>query len=329
MFVFSLFALPVGRHDDGSRESGELCLLVLPGGSPVSDEMRIVLLEDGISVSGEQFSVRVNVDSLSCSGLEDHFEVLEVVAGDEDALSLEGRGADLCGNGVSVERSSSLLEQGHDLDVDLSHAEGVLQELVDVRGGLLRGQEGERFLDESEDLVVHLSENLGVLAVGAESLEAVCDELLHSEGVLVRSESFHPLDDSDGLSLCGQVLNGVELCVDGLRPGLRVYVSPVGLDALLLGELLEGGLCLGDVLGGLDAELVEEAVFVEIDVGQGREHSLENEEVHLEVFGGSEKAVLVHEVGEDLELVHEIILLGGNGRSLSADTFFILFLFYF
>ena len=56
----------------------------------------------GIGVAGQHFTVGVDVDALALCLLEQFFEVFQVVAGDDDALALDRRDADLRRLGMAV-----------------------------------------------------------------------------------------------------------------------------------------------------------------------------------------------------------------------------------
>ena len=66
----------------------ELLHLVLPRRAVVAVEVWLYFLSSGYPCVGQHLAVRVDVDALALGLLEQHLEVLEVVAGDEDRLAL-------------------------------------------------------------------------------------------------------------------------------------------------------------------------------------------------------------------------------------------------
>ena len=66
----------------GAGEGVELLGLVLPGAAVVAHQV-LVLLQARIGVAGEHLAVGVDVDALALGLLEQLFEVLQVVAGDQ------------------------------------------------------------------------------------------------------------------------------------------------------------------------------------------------------------------------------------------------------
>ena len=105
-------------------------LLLLPPGVAVVAHQVIVLLERGIVVSRQHLTVGVDVDTGILALLEQLFQVLEVVSGDQDAGASADADVHLGQLGLAVSRGVRLVEQGHDGDGGLACLHHHLDHLV-------------------------------------------------------------------------------------------------------------------------------------------------------------------------------------------------------
>ena len=87
----------VGGHQDGPGKFGEFLVLVLPGRPVVAVEMGI-FFQLRIAVGGQHLAVGIDVDALAF-GLLRSFQVLEIMAGDQDGLAFLVPQRDLGGTG--------------------------------------------------------------------------------------------------------------------------------------------------------------------------------------------------------------------------------------
>ena len=85
----------VGGHQDGPGKFGEFLVLILPGGPVMAVEMG-VFFQSRIAVGGQHLAVGVNVDPFPFGLFEQLFQVLQVMAGDQDGLAF------LCPRGTLV-----------------------------------------------------------------------------------------------------------------------------------------------------------------------------------------------------------------------------------
>ncbi len=144
-------------------------------------------------MAGQHLAVRVDVDAFALRLPEHFFEVLEVVAGDDDALALDRRDADLRRLGMAVGLRIGGVQQLHRLEIDLARLERARQEFIGI-GGLTR-QVVEHFLDGGVVRLVLLAQDLGMVGVRGDALEPVHDQLLQTRDR--RTEFLHAFIDAD------------------------------------------------------------------------------------------------------------------------------------
>ena len=70
-------------HQNTSRKIIELFLLILPRSAKVSDEMRI-FFQAFIAVSRKHFSMSINIHAGSCALLQQHFQIMKIVSGNNN-----------------------------------------------------------------------------------------------------------------------------------------------------------------------------------------------------------------------------------------------------
>jgi hypothetical protein len=282
----------VRRDQDRAVEPLELLPLERPGAAVVPDEVA-VLRKARVGVRREHLAVGVDVDARSAGLFEEVGEVLEVVAGDQDARPRACGGTDRRDRRRPVDSGVRRIEEGEDLHADLAAREHVADHLLD---GEVLQRGGEPLLHEGHDLLVLVAEDGGVMRVGADPFEPVDEEVAERLEVDV-----HVLPCGDDL-LC--------LCRDRFRarrrPGAgRGLRTPGGREGVAdTGRLLDRAL---------------EPRGVEVHVGQGRKKALRDELPCLRV-----PAALLHRrevpYREPLEGVDQDVLEPGGLPILAADT---------
>ncbi|MGC4119087.1 MAG: hypothetical protein QM765_31885 [Myxococcales bacterium] len=259
-----------------------------------------------VAVGGEHLAVGVDVDALALGLLEQELEVLEVVAGDEDGLALDRGDAHRGGDRVAVGAGVGVVEERHDLEVELAHAQGGGQQLLGLEA--LLGGQVEQLVEEPVDLARLAAEDGGVLGVGGGALEPVEDELGQAGRVLADAGDLGL--DGGGASLGEQalaVLGGdegggpVELLGRGLLLVARRGVERAGL-LQRLAQVAEDG---------------DEVVGVEVDVGDRGEQRLDHRAAErVVVLAEHVGAVGVHR--DALGGVDHQVLQGAGDRVLAA-----------
>ena len=187
-------------------------------------EVRI-LLQAGIAVGGQHLAVGVDVDALALALLQDLFQVQEIVAGDQDGLALLVPQGHLGGHRVAVAAGVARVQQLHGPEVDLAAFQHQAQQVVQAQ--VLAGDGGQALVDEGIDLVVFLAQDLGVIGVGADPLDAEEQGVFEGEDIGVRRGiGFQP----HRLALLEQALHG-GLGLKGGRAGAEIgTLPPAALD---------------------------------------------------------------------------------------------------
>jgi len=102
----------VGGHQDGPWKRIELLHLVLPCAAVIADQV-LVLLEPRISVGGKHLAVSINVDSGPLGLLEQRFEIIKIVPGDENRLARHRSDANRRRFGPAEPRDVSFVQDFH------------------------------------------------------------------------------------------------------------------------------------------------------------------------------------------------------------------------
>ena len=194
----------------------------------------------------------VDVDALAVGLVEEHLEVVEVVAGDDDEGALDVAGLDDGRLGVAVGAGVGGVEDLHALEVRLPELEDEAEPLVD---GVVVAQRLHALLEPGGDDGVGLAEDAGVVRVGGHSAKAEEQRRAQRDDVLVAMKEIRRLELGGAAVLVdlgldardhGRVVRRVEVDVgDAHEQG--VHEEGFALDA--------GGLAFkragqGDELGG-------------------------------------------------------------------------------
>eukprot|EP01084_Bolivina_argentea_P262773 444512_1 len=304
----------VGGHEDRAGEVRELDGLAHPGATEVTDQV-LEGVEVGVGVAGQHLTVGVDVDAQGLRLLEEALQDDEVVARHEDALTGGGHVGHL-GDGGHTEGLVGVAQQGHGGDVDLAGLEAHAQALAQVEALVARHQV-QGAVDELVDLLVLLVVHQAVVGVGGDALEAVDQHLGDTRGGL-----------SVGVDEAAQDTDVLALVDEGLDVAGRL--------ALIHGGHRDGGLLDGSLARGLAGLLVshaglgagtahvlenhDEALGVEVDVGQGGEHGVQSQAVQLVHLGRVHQSQLVEVEAKDLAAVDREVLQGGDLGGLAADA---------
>jgi hypothetical protein len=288
----------VGGEENGAIEGGELFALLPPSVAVVADEV-LVLLECRVIVGGKHLAVGVNIDAFAFGLFEQHFEVLEIVAADEDAGTAAAFNRHFGHFGVPVGAGVGGVKLSHRLHTVLAGAEREGDEAFDIE--LVDGEGGHGVAHEAVEIEIFVAETLGVFHVGSHALEAVDDEF--GERTLV-----------------------------GVGFGQNAYFSGFGVVGFAAGAPGHG---IGCGHGGEGTEAfgqgiaeVETAInacgnafVVEIGVGDGAEQGIGVEVID---FGGDVLAVAAKFAFEHGDAAHhkeEQVLKTGGGGFLAANAF--------
>ena len=225
----------------------------------------IIFLEGGVVVGREHLAVRVDVHAGSLGLDEQLFEVLQVVAADENGGVAPHSDVYFAYLRMAVGGGVGLVQQGHGLDRRLAGFEHQGDHLVnrEVLGG-----RSQSLHDEIADLVTGEPQDGGVLGVGRDPLQPEDQQVLQRADVLVfRGQNSHG---------CGLFREGGRIV---RVPGGRVVQRLVEAAAVLfLVCFHEPGLELFAPREGL-LDGSHEALVVPVGVGDGHEKPLDDEEV--------------------------------------------------
>ncbi len=154
-------------HEDGTVEGLKLLLLFPPGIAVVAHKIG-VLLEGRVVVSRQHLRVGVDVHSGSLGLLQEHLQVPQVVAGDQDARVLPHADVDPGDLRVSVGGGVGLVQQGHARKRRIFRSPGQKQPDRPVsRSSSVAARARWR---KSVHLFVLVQQGVGVLGVGGQAL---------------------------------------------------------------------------------------------------------------------------------------------------------------
>ena len=286
----------VRRQDDRAVERFELFLLLPPSIAVVADEV-LVVLELRIVVSRQHLAVRVDVDARAFRLLKQHLEVAQIMARDQDARVLAHAEVNLRDFWITVSLRVRRIEQSHAVDAELARLECESRQLLSRLAVVEQARECR--LDECIDGLVLLIEDVGVLDIGSEALEAVRRELAQAADILVlRGE------DADLLGLLVKAVAAVAV----ERCFRQVLTARERCEALSLD--------LQRRLDGLD-----DGLAVEVRVRDRDEEVLRHEVVDLASNLLALSAQARRDSGEAFRHVDEQVLHRCDFRLLAADAY--------
>ncbi|KAF5060555.1 hypothetical protein DSECCO2_324580 [anaerobic digester metagenome] len=258
-----------------------------------------VLLQFRVAVAGQHLAVGVDIDALAGGLFQEHGQILQVMAGDEDGLALLGAQGHFRGDRVAVGAGVAAVQEFHGLEVDLAALHAQADEFFQAQ---LVQALGQGALHEFVHALVLAAQDSGVVGVGGDALEAVDEDLLQGAKVLVGFQGF---GDIVLFALGDKSFEGRGRGEGGGRGG--DIDAGLGLEGLAAGH------------GVPDQDF--EAGRVEIDVGQGREDAFVDEAVQVGV-GHALGAGLHGHFGQPLQGVDEKILESGHFGLLAAHADF-------
>lgn len=138
----------------------------------------------------EHLGVGVDVHAGALGLLEQHLQVPQIVAGDQDAGVLTHTDRDLGDLRVAVGGGVGLVQQRHALHAVFAGLHGQDDQILRSEGIVQRGGQGP--LQESVHGSIVLKQGIGVLGVGGKALETVGDQFPQGADVLVlRGQDAH------------------------------------------------------------------------------------------------------------------------------------------
>ena len=276
-------------------------LLILPGGAEVAIKMA-VFLQLRIAVAGQHLAMGVNVDALILGLLQEHSQIFEVMAGDEDALAGDVTERHRGGDGMTVVSGVACIQQFHGPEVDLAAFHGECHQLVETQ---LCGQGSHGLMDEGVYGVVFLTEDGGMVGIGGKAAQAVHGDLLQGLQIRVGVEG---VDVIQGGALLFETGQGIGRGKGGCGGG-KINLAAGGLDLGLK------GLAEGDGLVDQDAETGR----VKIDIGEAGENGLTGEAVNRVINNTNLAAGISHQA-KALNGMGEKVFKAGYGLSFATDT---------
>jgi len=298
------FLNAVGRHQNGAGKFGEFPGLILPGRAVVAVEMGI-FFQRRIAVGGQHFTVRVNGDALAFGLLEQLFEVLQVMAGNQDGLALLHAQRNLRRNGMAERRRIARVEQFHRAQIDFAAFQDQTDPAVQIQG--FPGDGRERLLNKGVNLVVFLPQNLGVVRVSCNALDAEKQNVLKRPDIRV----FLRARFQRGHGCLGRKRVGGRLRRKG-NAGRFFIDCGAGFFGFVRKRVAQGGRF---------ADQFHEAFRIEIHVGQRRKKRLDGKNIHLRIDNSRLARVRCHD-RQAFERVNQQVLEGRYACVLSANARF-------
>ena len=256
----------VRGHHDGAREAGELHLLVLPAAAVVANQM-FEFTQLRIAVSRQHFAMSIDVDAGAFRLLQQVIQILQIVAGDQDALPFGGFNVDLSRRRMAVFGRFTGVEDAHHFEVHLADFHRTFEQRIHIRRP--GAQPCHDFMVLGIDSVVVLAEHVGVLHIGRRTLQTVQAQQAQTENIFA---------DGGFIFIRGIVrrltLQVAQIVADQLQVGDRAVDRGAGIDrqALRFQRLTQGN-CLAGV--------ADDARGIEVNVSQGGEEGAGGKAVDL------------------------------------------------
>lgn len=172
----------VGGHEDGAVEAFELFLLFPPGISVVACKVWI-FFKCRIVMGRKHLGVGVNVNAGSLCLFKEHFQVMKVVAGNQDSGIFAGADVYFCDFRIAKSFGVGLVKKCHATDTEFSGFQSESSQLF--CGEAVVQSFCQSALDKSVQLRVFVEKGVCVAGVGAESLEAVGDQLTEASDIFI------------------------------------------------------------------------------------------------------------------------------------------------
>ncbi len=285
----------VGCHQDRTIEGRKLLLLLPPCIAVVAREIRI-FLECRIVVRGKHLGMSVNIDSGSLCLLEQHLEIPQIMAGNQNARILADADIHAGNLRISVGFCVGLVEQCHSFDAVFSGLKGKSNQIV--HGQRIIQGFCKSLLDEGVDLLIVLKKRVCMLGISGETLEPVGDQLTERTDVLV---------------LCGENADRDGLCVKTLFTS-----GPGGCIREIFFVFKPGEKLLFD--GKSFYDITDDRFPVEVCIGDGRKQVYGHEVIDFLVNCLSFLAQSGGHEGQSLCDIDQKILHVRYFRLLAADA---------
>jgi len=132
----------------------------------------IILLQPGITMGRKHLPMAVNIDPFSLGLLEQFFQVLQIVPGYQDRLTLLVAKRYLGGYRMPIYTRVTGIQKCHGIYGCFTALEGEADPIVQAEVVALNG--GEPFMDKGIYPVIFLAQDLGVIRIGVIPKRTVC-----------------------------------------------------------------------------------------------------------------------------------------------------------
>ena len=150
----------VGGHQDGAVKAVKLFLLLPPGVAVVAREV-LIAFEEGVVLGGQHLGVGIYIHALTSGLLQQHLQILQVVAGDQDAGPVSHANVYTGDLGVAVGGGIGLIQQRHALHPGRAGIQHQLYQIGDAQAVVHGFRQGG--LDEGVHFLIFLQQNVGML----------------------------------------------------------------------------------------------------------------------------------------------------------------------
>ena len=294
----------VSGEQDRAGELREFLHLVLPCSPEVAVEMG-VLLQFGITVGGEHLAVGIDVDAFALALLEHLFEVIQVVAGDEDRMAFLRAERHARRHRVSVDARIGSVEDFHGPQVNLAAFEYEADPFVDSHRRVVARDRCKRLMDERGDRIVLLTKYRRMLGVGGYPFKAEQERMLERPDVAVARRPGH---QPQVLAL----LHHLGFCRCGFQG--RAAFGEIRLSARRCDLPAEPV----PQMDGL-AHVIDEPSRVVVDVGKRRKKRVEGEYVDVVIYNAYFSAFHGKQ-GQALQRLDEQVLEAGYLMGFAAHA---------
>ena len=134
-------------------------------------------------MGGEHLAVGIDGDPLALSLLQQHVQVLQVMAGHQDGLSLLLAQGDFGGDRMPIGAGIAGIQEFHGLQVHGPNLQGHGDKVVEAE--ILPGELRHGLMNEGIDGLILLAEDGRMIGVGGESPETVEGDLLERSQVFI------------------------------------------------------------------------------------------------------------------------------------------------
>ncbi len=284
---FGWFLDAVGVEDDGAGELGQFLGLILPGTAEVTGQMR-VFFQTRIAVGWEHLAMGVDVDALAFALLEQLFQHLQVVAGNQNTLAGLGTGINRGRHRMAIVFHMTFIELAHHGQVVLAALHAQVDKIHQAELGIAGG--GQGLFDKCGHFGVGLAENAGVIGIGRHTLKPVDENFYHRADIRIAVQ----VGNAEFLALDYQIR-----CRD---PGWGAFFKGWCLDAI---GLLEGFFAqtLSFIFKfGASNDNICKAGSVEVDIGHRCKQTLNQKRIESRI-GSTELTGFTGKKSEPLQTV--------------------------